>query len=72
MGPKPVEDRATVPGNVAEDTTVVHPWNAACFFSFFLRHRLDGLPLIVSPFVAHDSKLRGSAARLNILYRGAS
>ncbi len=38
-----------------EDTAVVHTRDIACFVR---QHRLDGSPLVVGEFVAHDSRLR--------------
>ena len=40
------------PEDAIEDTTVIHPWHAARLVG---QHRLDGSPLIVGEFVAHDS-----------------
>src|SRR4029077_15893674 len=60
--------------DAVEDTAVVHPWHAA---RLVRQHRLDGSPLMVSEFVAHDSAppVRGlnhsSAVRLNMLYKKA-
>jgi hypothetical protein len=43
------------PEDTIEDTTVVHPWNAA---RLVRQHRFDGSPLMVGEFVAHDSRLQ--------------
>jgi hypothetical protein len=56
------------PEDTIQDTAVVHPRDTA---RLVRQHRLDGGPLMVGEFVAHDSKLRfgglnhGSAASLN-------
>src|SRR5262249_7543117 len=44
--------RSQDPEDAVEDGTVVHPWHAARLVG---QHRLDGSPLIVGEFVAHDS-----------------
>src|SRR4051812_34465480 len=40
------------PENAIEDTTVVHSWHTA---RLIRQHRLNGRPLVVREFVAHDS-----------------
>ena len=39
------------PKDAVEDTAVVHPWDTA---RLVRQHRLDGRPLMVGEFVAHD------------------
>ena len=39
-------------GNCLENPAVIHPWHAA---RLVRQHRLDGSPLLVGEFVAHDS-----------------
>src|SRR5215813_15113358 len=57
------------PEDAIEDATVIHSWHAA---RLIRQHRLNGRPLIVREFVAHDSAplVRGlnhySAAELNM------
>ena len=53
-------DRATVrrsqdPKDAVQDTAVVHTRDTA---RLVRQHRLDGRPLVVGEFVAHDSRLR--------------
>src|SRR6516162_8257821 len=43
------------PEDAVEDTAIVHPRHAARLVG---QHRLDGSPLIVGEFVAHDSRLQ--------------
>src|ERR1700761_8820746 len=40
------------PEDAVEDATVIHSWHAA---RLIRQHRLNGRPLIVREFVAHDS-----------------
>jgi len=54
----PRRSRSQDPEDAIEDTTVVHPWHAA---RLVRQHRLDGRPLIVIEFVAHDSPLQPGA-----------
>ena len=48
----PWRPRSQDPEDAIEDTTVIHSWHAA---RLIRQHRLDGSPLIVGEFVAHDS-----------------
>jgi hypothetical protein len=48
----PWRARSQDPEDAIEDTTVIHAWHAA---RLVRQHRLDGSPLIVKEFVAHDS-----------------
>src|SRR5215475_8880466 len=58
----PWRPRSQDPEDAIEDTTVIHAWHAA---RLVRQHRLDGSPLIVSEFVAHDSALQsGLESRL--------
>src|SRR6516162_4288490 len=41
------------PEDAVQDTTVVHPWNAA---RLVWQHRLDRRPLMVGEFITHDSR----------------
>src|SRR5262249_19478660 len=47
--------RSQDPEDATEDTTVIHPWHATRLVG---QHRLDGSPLIIGEFVAHDSSPR--------------
>src|SRR5262245_13124168 len=44
--------RSQDPENTVDNTTVVRPWHAA---RLVRQHRLDGRPLVVGEFIAHDS-----------------
>src|SRR5258705_274106 len=65
----PRRPRSQDPEDAIEDTTVVHPWDAA---RLIRQHR----PLIISEFVAHDSSPpvwglnHGLAVRLNMPCQG--
>src|SRR5262245_42164482 len=66
----PRRPRSQDPEDSIQDTTIVHSWNAA---RLVWRHRSNGRPLMISKFIAHDSKLQfgglnhGTAAGLNVI-----
>src|SRR5262249_16058400 len=70
----PWRPRSQDPQDAIEDATVIHSWHAT---RLIRQHRLNGRPLIVREFVAHDSAPsvrglnHGSAVRLNMPSGGA-
>ena len=69
----PRRPRSQDPEDAIEDTTVIHSWQQ---HRLIRQHRLNGRPLVVREFVAHDSAPsvgglnHGSAVRLNCLAKG--